>query len=360
MGELKLRGQRWWIRYYRNGRRYEEPSGSKRKGDAQRLLQLREGAIAKGEPVSPTLQRFTFDDAMKLVVDDYTLNERDTLAQVQRRIRLHLAPMFGGRRLTAITAADVTSYQVQRRKAGAKNATINRELAILKRGFTLARQAGKTLAQPHIAMLEERNARKGFFELAAFEAVRAKLPAEIQPVATMAYFTGWRVPSEILTRQWRHVDRVHQALRLEPNEAKNDDGRTFPYGILPELVEVIDHAWAERCRLAHQGVVCPWVFHRTGKPIRTFYGAWEAACKAAGVPGRIPHDFRRTSVRNLVRAGVSEKVAMTLTGHKTRSVFDRYDIVNEADLHDAVGKLAGTKKGQSAGSEGATSPGASS
>jgi integrase len=93
------------------------------------------------------------------------------------------------------------------------------------------------------------------------------------------------------------------------------------------------------------------VFHRNGEPVKSFYKAWRAACKAAGCPGRIPHDFRRTAVRNLVRANVPEKTAMMMTGHKTRAVFDRYDIVNEADLRAGAERLAesmtGTKQGQS-------------
>jgi integrase len=351
MGELKLRGRVWWIRYNRNGRRFEESSGSKLKQDATRLLKLREGDVAKGIAVSPALHRVTVDDVVQDVLNDYAANGKKTTAEVERRWRLHLLPAFGGRRVSSITTSDLRAY-VARRQAGtpdepgAKPATINRELAILKRGLRLAVQAGKVLQVPHVPMLRERNTRTGFFEREQFESVRAHLPEDIRPLVTFAYCTGWRVPSEVRPLLWKQVDWQAGTVCLDVGATKNDEGRTFPFDALPELREVLEAQRAEADRLKRKGIIVPFVFHRNGRPVHSFRGAWAKACKAAGVPGRIPHDFRRTAVRNLVRAGVPERVAMQLTGHKTRSVFDRYDIVNEADLRGAVAKLASGTESQ--------------
>ncbi len=352
MGELRLRGRVWWIRYYRNGRRYEESSRSDKKGEAQRLLAMREGDIARGVPVTPQANRLRFEEAAQDVVTDYRVNGKRSLEHVERRMKLHLLPVFGARRMVGITTADVRTFIAQRQAAGASNAEINRELAILKRSFTLAVQAGKLMTRPHVPMLAENNVRKGFFERQEFEDVRAHLPADLQGVVTFAFLTGWRVASEVLSLEWRQVDRGAGTVRLDPGTTKNAEGRLFPYGdMLPELRDLIESQYKTKQETERtQGAVVARVFHRNGAPIRDFRSAWRSACEAAGVPGRIPHDFRRTAVRNLVRAGVSERTAMQLTGHKTRSVFDRYDIVNEADLREAVSKLAqaGTEKGQSA------------
>ena len=146
----------------------------------------------------------------------------------------------------------------------------------------------------------------------------------------------------MLALQWRNIDHEAGLVRLDPGTTKNDSGRVFPYGeLLPELCDVMERQWTLTKEVEQErGIVCPWVFHRNGKPIRDFRNVWRVATKEAGCPERIPHDFRRTGVRNLVRAGVPENVAMMLTGHKTRSVFDRYDIVDENDLRDAVQRLA--------------------
>jgi integrase len=339
MGVITKRGSIYSIRYYRNGRQYRESSRSTKYEAAERLLRLREGAIAKGEAISPAVATYTFDQAAKELLNDYLLNGRRSRDAAERRLRLHLTPAFGGWRMMDITRADVTAYCAERREAGAKPATVNRELAALKRMFTLAVQGGRLLSKPHIPMLKERNVRTGFFERDQFEAVRSRLPEALQPLVTFAYYTGWR-KGEVLPLEWRQVDRVAGVIRLDAHTTKNDDGRVLPYAALPELRMLITAQWQEHERLRKAGVICPWVFHRNGRPIRSYRKAWQVACTAAGVPGRIPHDFRRTAARNMVRAGIGERVAMQLTGHKTPSVFHRYAIVNEADLRDAVGRLA--------------------
>ena len=187
-------------------------------------------------------------------------------------------------------------------------------------------------------MLRENNVRTGFFEHDQFIAVRQHLPAHLKPVVTFAYITGWRVPSEVLPLEWRQVDFDAGTVRLDPGTTKNDDGRVFPF--TRELREVLEAQRARADELKRKRrLICPWVFSHNGRRLHTFPKWWRTACARAGVPGRIPHDFRRTAVRNLVRAGVPERVCMTLTGHKTRSVFERYNIVSEGDLRDAAARL---------------------
>jgi integrase len=348
MGEIRKRGEIYWIRYYRAGKRHEESTRSNKRTDAERLLKLREGDVAKGVPISPAIGRVTFDDAALDLENEYLANGRRSIVGLRVRLKIGLRPWFSGRRMVNITTADVRGYVTQRQADGAANGTINRELSALKRMFTLACQAGKLLAAPHIPMLQEDNVRRGFFEREQFESVRRRLPNDVQRVVTFAYLTGWRINSEVLTLQWHQVDLRAGIVRLDPGTTKNREGRSFPFSMLPELRDLLEAQRAVTTIIERNtGVIVPWVFHRNGHPIKFYRRSWIAACRDAGCPGRIPHDFRRTAVRNLVRAGVPERVAMMLTGHKTRSVFERYNVVSEADLGAGVAKLAalGDKKG---------------
>jgi integrase len=205
----------------------------------------------------------------------------------------------------------------------------------------------KLMTRPHIALLREDNARQGFFEPEQLRNVLRHLPDELRPVVKFAYITGWRVKSEVLTREWRHVDLKAGEVRLEPGTTKNKEGRTFPF--TSELRTILEAQHAEHERLKKRGKVVPWVFFRMvangrrgplrPKPIKSFSKAFATACRHAGCPGRILHDFRRTAVRNLELAGVPRSVAMKLTGHLTESVYRRYAIADQRDLRVAVEKL---------------------
>ncbi|MBI3329789.1 MAG: site-specific integrase [Nitrospinae bacterium] len=180
--------------------------------------------------------------------------------------------------------------------------------------------------------LREHNTRQGFFEREEFEAVVVRLPVYLQDVARFAYLTGWR-KGEIASLTWADVDRSGRAIRLRPEASKSGHGRLL--GLEGDLLDVIERCWAARTvgdRLV------PWVFHRNGARIGHFPEAWVSACKRAGLPGKLFHDLRRTAVRNMIRAGVRERVAMTISGHRTRAVFDRYNIVSDADMREAVAK----------------------
>ena len=237
------------------------------------------------------------------------------------------------------------------------NGEINRELTILRRIFNLAIENEKLMQAPYIPLLKERNVRTGFFEFEQFASVLAHLPTALQPVIEFAYITGWRIDSEVLPLEWRHVDFDGGDVRLDAHTTKNDEPRVFP--LTDDLLPLLKQQHAEHVRLKKAGHIFPFVFFREladrrGGPkaprqILKYAKAWKAATVAAACPGRIPHDLRRTAVRNMVRRGVPERVAMQLTGHKTRSVFEWYNIVSAGDLRAAatlLSGLTGTKKGQ--------------
>jgi integrase len=193
-------------------------------------------------------------------------------------------------------------------------------------------------------MLREDNVRKGFFEVDQLSAVRAHLPSELRDVIDFAAITGWRIPSEVLPLEWRQVDFKAGEVSLDAGTTKNREGRVFP---LTRELRALLEARLRSTKALDQ--ITAFVFYRMvakgrggekhPKRIRAFNKAWKSACIAAGCPGRIPHDLRRTAVRKLVRAGIPERVAMQMTGHKTRSVFERYNIVSEGDHKDAARRL---------------------
>ncbi len=333
-GSLFKRGNTWWIKYHRNGRPYRESSHSEESRKAERLLKRRLAEIEMGQFQGLRTERVRFVELADDLENDYAINHRKSGVRNSRSIG-HLKDFFDGWRAVGITTDKIREYIAKRQSGGAANATINRELAALKRMFNLGHQMTppKVIQVPHIPMLKEPAPRRGFIEHQDFIRLRNTLPAHLKPVLTMAYYTGMR-KGEILSLRWDQVDLANRQVRLDPGTTKNDQGRTIP--LTSELYEWLKFQKQVRDARYPDSF---WVFSRNGKPIKSFKNGWKAACRRTGVDGLLFHDLRRSGVRNLVRAGVPERVAMAISGHKTRSVFDRYNIVSGRDLSQAVRKL---------------------
>lgn len=356
MGSTYKRGDIFWIKYYRHGKPYRESSKSDKVTKAQRLLKKREGEIAEGKLPGIYFDKVTFNELAEDFLTDYRINVKDTLSKAERSVK-YLKEFFEGMKATEITTDKVKTYIEKRMEDEMSNASINRELAALKRMFHLGAQCTPPRVNliPYIPMLKESNVRKGFFENGEYLALREALSEDLKPIITFAYHSGWR-KAEILGLTWDKVDLKEGTVRLDPGETKNEEGRTLYMN--DELLEEMHKLQAKR------SLGCPYVFHRDGKPIGGFRKAWISACikiglcevlrdsegravvvknkkgneKVVKVPTKIFHDFKRTAIRDMVRSGVSERVAMSISGHKTRNVFDRYNIVSDQDLKEAAKK----------------------
>jgi len=335
MGSIYKRGQTYWLECYRNGKPYYESTKSTKETDAKRLLAKRQGEISEGKLPGVYFDRVKFDELAEDFLTDYRVNQKKSLVKAERSVR-HLKEYFEGFRVTQITTPKIQNYIEARQDEGAANASINWELSALKRMLNMgARQTPPKVDRvPYIPMLKENNTRKGFFEHGDYLALRDALPYYLKGFVTFAYKTGWRV-SEISNLTWGQVDLEQGIVKLEPGETKNDEGRTVYLD--EELKEVF--ACQRESRKKGQRLL-PYVFLNKDDTdrIKQFNKAWKRACQDAGIGKRLFHDFRRTSIRNMVRAGIPERVAMMVSGHKTRAVFERYNIVNDTDLKLAAQK----------------------
>jgi integrase len=323
--------------------------------------------VATGQPILPRAAKVKYEDAAEDLKTHYRTTGSRNLNEAETRFA-PLRGFFHGYRLASIGPAEITKYVSRRQGQEVSNGTINRELAVLGKMFRLAYENGKLLRVPVIRKLKENAPRSGFFERDAYAAVRKHLRPDLQCAVAIEYELGWRCQSEVLTLELRQIDLKANTIRLDAGTTKNDEGRVvyLPEGLKAEIAAQIGRVRKFERKL---GRVIPYLCphftnghrHRKGERLEDFKKAWASACVKAGfyrevqrertnakgkpetvtvkVPTMLRHDFRRTAVRNLVNAGVAERVAMQVTGHRTRSVFDRYHIVSPADLQEAARKL---------------------
>lgn len=330
-GRVFKRGRTFWIAYYHHGEEIRESAKTGDEKIAQKKLDARLKTTGTTHFVGPKEERVRYDDLAALYQADYRQNKLKTASDAERYVR-QLRTFFGRER--ALKVPERVNDYIEARLADYNkkgdpiaNGTVNRELSALRRMFRLAVRAKKLSSVPFIPMLAEDNAREGFFEAADFEAVATHLPTDIADAARFAFLTGWR-KGEITSLEWRDVDTRVGTIRLRRARSKSKKGRVLK--LTRELLDLI------RRRAGLRRPECVFVFHRNGKPLRSFRISWQKACKAAGFEGRLFHDLRRSAVRNMVRAGVPHNIAMRISGHKTDSVFWRYDIVDEEDLAEAL------------------------
>lgn len=337
----------WWLQYYRNGRRVRESAETADRQKAMDLLRERLSDVHHGRESGPGIDRTTFDDMKQLIVDDYTLNGRDLRVLTVCRMP-PLVRAFAGWPARDINEKAILRYMAARKREkkliGGKHkkrsadtiasSTINRELTTLKRMFSLAFKARMVARIPNIEMLEENNARKGFVELADVAAAKQHVgDPSVRALIDVSFVTGWRMDAELLERQWSDIDFNAGEIRLAVGEGKDRNvGRVFPMTrTLRQILE--DQRDYVRAIEQRENKTIPWVFVRpNGSKILYCKKAIRAAFKSAGMPEMLPHDFRRSAVRNLERAKVPRSIAKKMVGHKTDSVYERYAIVDQSML----------------------------
>lgn len=335
-GEIRKVGDVWKIRYTAGGRRSQESAGP-RKQDAVELLKKRLGQLADGR-FHPDAAKLMWKDIESIILDEH--QQHRSYEKVERHTRRHLSRHLSSLKASAITYDKLLTFKRDRLAEGASPSTVRYELSLIRTGLVVAHKAGRLFGVPPMPSVHIENTRVSFFDEAEFQALSKNLPSPVAAVATFMYWTGWR-RNETLTREWRHVDFQRGTIVLEPGETKSGEGRTFPFDALPELAALLMKQREYTTSVERRtGKICRYVFHREGVQVKSIRMAWRKACKQAGLVGKIPHDFRRSAVRRLERAGVPRSVAMKLVGHSTEAIYRRYAITNETDLREGLAKVA--------------------
>lgn len=336
----------WWLDYGVRGVQHRESSGTRSKSEALELLRQRIGKRKNGT-LSGRPDRVTLSDLKEALRKSYVRAGNRSWPRAERAFA-HLEAFFGAdAKAVQITKGMVSDYQDDRLAAGAARNSVRYESAILSASFGVALDADLLATKPAFRRLPEGEKRSGFFEPADFAAVVVGLPRVVADLVRFLRLTGWR-RGEGVGLMWPQVDwdadsiegqlvpGPNACIRIDSDQTKGDDAREFPISEAPELRDLLLERWKERDGL--------YVFHRNGKPILCFRKVWEKACTAAGVPSKLVHDLRRTAAREFRQAGVSEGEIMKLCGWKTRSMFDRYNVLDSADLSRAVARRFGAQQ----------------
>lgn len=336
-GRIFRRGDTLWIAFYRDGKEHRESAHSSDETVAQdlldrRLREVKNDAEGIATFIEPQARRLKVSDLVASLRASYDLEGRLTPSTVSEL--KHVEDSFGDFRALKLKAKHIADHKRDRLADGYAQASINRTLTFLGRAYELAieNEVLNAADKPPIKLFPvgNKNARKGFFSRADFDQVLSHLPEDLRDFALFGFVTGWR-KGEISGLMWKAVEG--NRITLAAADSKNGETRTLV--VSGELTQII--ARREAARIRSGSFDSLFVFHRDGgKPIYEFRKAWATACKKAGKAGMIFHDLRRSAVRNLIRSGVPQNIAMRVSGHKSISMFRRYDVCSEDDLAAAM------------------------
>ena len=324
-GTIHQRGKWWHVFYSINGKKYREAAKTQNREEAVAFLQRRLGAATKGEAIPP--DRATIGDLLDLLRDEYSLRGRKSAYIAELKIQRYLLPAFGKTKVVKFSTAQLTAYIKQRQQV-VKSATVNRELTLLHRAFTLGFDAHPPLVGrvPRFPKLPEDEARSGFLRWPEYQRLLKELPTDLQMLLVFGYHLGMR-KSALLRLKWAQVDFAAGLIYLQRKRSEKHIPQAVPiYGDMADF-------------LARQPRDSEYLFARGAEQIKDFRAGWKLACVKAGIPDLLFHDLRRTAARNLRRAGIPESVVTKITGHKTRAMFERYNIVDEDHIRD-IGRRA--------------------
>lgn len=343
-GLIKRTGCRYWYaQYYRNGKQYRVSTKTPVKEEAKKILRRLMGDSERGLTPISDMKKTRYGDLRQALLDSYRAagnKSLQTLADGTETIwgLKALDDFFGfpkdpGPPVTSITTDTARQFARERQAEGVSGSTINGSLAMLRRMLNLARIENKIQFVPKIWLLKENPARTGTVAPDKFAVLLSALPAQLQPLVTFLYYCGVRL-GEALQIQWAQVDLDAALIRLEEEQTKSGEARVIP---LPDvLVKMLQEqnpkegpvfcdtnlrrGWRRACVAARLGTLTA----VEGKPYDPIY------------TGLRIHDLRRTALTYLRKAGVPESVAMKISGHQTRDVFERYNIVDTADVKQAM------------------------
>ena len=354
-GLFRVKGTKnWKCQYYdANGRQIRVTTGTPIKQEALAFLRRLMGDNDKGMVSITELKKITYGDLRAALISNYQEKGNSSLIQNdggdESIVGLKALDEFfnfsadnPGDPFTKITTDRARQFAKQRMKEGVSTATVNRSLACLRRMLAIAHEESKIQHVPKIRFLKEPPARKGFLTEERFEALLNVLPTHLRPLILFLYWCGVRL-GEAQQIEWSQVNLDARIIRLEEDQTKNETARIVP--LPPVLVNVLSAVEPKSGR----------VFDDTNLRVE-----WSKACELVGegkrvkevskggniwyrYDGLIVHDLRRSAVRNLINSGVPENVAMKISGHKTRAVFDRYHIVSTDDVTDAMQRVAVAK-----------------